>query len=49
VPARVQIGAFDEEGEDIIDEAISFYRANVLFRNYEIHGGADRIILYLTL
>uniref|UniRef100_A0A6U2BHX2 Actin-related protein 2/3 complex subunit 3 n=1 Tax=Hemiselmis andersenii TaxID=464988 RepID=A0A6U2BHX2_HEMAN len=44
-----KISSFEEEGEDIIDEAISYYRANVLFRNYEIHGGADRILLYLTL
>eukprot|EP00285_Hemiselmis_virescens_P014481 CAMPEP_0173392036 /NCGR_PEP_ID=MMETSP1356-20130122/18723_1 /TAXON_ID=77927 ORGANISM="Hemiselmis virescens, Strain PCC157" /NCGR_SAMPLE_ID=MMETSP1356 /ASSEMBLY_ACC=CAM_ASM_000847 /LENGTH=173 /DNA_ID=CAMNT_0014349747 /DNA_START=111 /DNA_END=629 /DNA_ORIENTATION=+ len=44
-----KIGSFEEEGEDIIDEALSFYRANVLFRNYEIEGGADRILLYVTL
>ena len=44
-----QVGAFEGEGEDVIDEALSYYRANVLFRNYELQGGADRIIIYLTL
>jgi actin related protein 2/3 complex subunit 3 len=43
------VGSFDGEGEDVIDEAIKFYRANVLFRNYELQGGADRLIIYLTL
>jgi len=44
-----KVGAFDGEGEDVIDEALTYYRANVLFRNYELQGGADRIIIYLTL
>jgi actin related protein 2/3 complex subunit 3 len=39
----------DETKPDIIDEAIEFYRANVLFRNYEVQGPADRVLLYLTL
>jgi hypothetical protein len=34
---------------DIIDEAISFFKANVLFRNYEVKGPADRVLIYLTL
>lgn len=34
---------------DIIDEAISFFKANVLFRNYEVKGPADRVLVYLTL
>ena len=44
-----QIGPFSGEGEDIIDEAINFYRYNVFFRNYEVQGGADRLLIYLTL
>ncbi|KAJ1495615.1 putative actin-related protein 2/3 complex subunit 3 [Baffinella frigidus] len=44
-----KVGAFEGDGEDVIDEAVKFYRANVLFRNYELQGGADRIIIYLTL
>jgi len=35
--------------EDIIDEAINFYKANVLFRNFEVKGPADRLLIYLTL
>ncbi|EKX39159.1 hypothetical protein GUITHDRAFT_154523 [Guillardia theta CCMP2712] len=38
-----------EDAMDIVDEAITYYRANVFFRNYEIQGGADRILVYLTL
>jgi actin related protein 2/3 complex subunit 3 len=44
-PAPVQ----REDGPDIVDEAIDFYRANVLFRNFEVKTGADRVIIYLTL
>ena len=35
--------------KDIIDETISFFRANVLFRNFEVQGDADRTLIYLTL
>jgi len=34
---------------DIIDEAISYFKANVFFSNFEIKGSADRLLLYLTL
>ena len=34
---------------DVVDEAISFFRANVLFRNFEVKGPADKLLLYLTL
>jgi len=34
---------------DIIDEAIMFFKANVLFRNFEVQGAADRTLIYLTL
>lgn len=33
---------------DVIDEALKFFKANVLFRNYEVKGPADRVLLYLT-
>jgi len=36
-------------GKDIIDEAIQFFRANVLFRNYESQGPADLTLCYLTI
>lgn len=35
--------------EDIIDETLSYFRANVLFRNFDVKGGADRTLIYLTI
>ena len=35
--------------EDIIDESISLFRANCLFKNFEIKGPEDRVLIYLTL
>jgi actin related protein 2/3 complex subunit 3 len=35
--------------EDIIDETIKFFRANVLFRNFDVKGGSDRTLIFLTL
>lgn len=35
--------------EDIIDEALSYLRANVFFRNFDVRGSADRTLIYLTL
>ncbi|XP_074642299.1 actin-related protein 2/3 complex subunit 3-like [Tubulanus polymorphus] len=34
---------------DIIDEALSFFKANVFFKNYEIKSEADRTLIYVTL
>jgi len=34
---------------DIIDEALKFFKANVLFRNFELLGAADKTLVYLTL
>ncbi|KAI8917374.1 actin-related protein 2/3 complex subunit 3 [Entophlyctis helioformis] len=39
----------DPEADDIIDEALALYRANTFFRNFEIKGNADRVLIYLTL
>eukprot|EP00010_Vexillifera_abyssalis_P008422 CAMPEP_0201545950 /NCGR_PEP_ID=MMETSP0173_2-20130828/2348_1 /ASSEMBLY_ACC=CAM_ASM_000268 /TAXON_ID=218659 /ORGANISM="Vexillifera sp., Strain DIVA3 564/2" /LENGTH=158 /DNA_ID=CAMNT_0047954501 /DNA_START=79 /DNA_END=555 /DNA_ORIENTATION=+ len=39
----------DTSKPDIIDEALDYFKANVMFRNYEVKGGADRVLLYLTL
>jgi hypothetical protein len=33
----------------VIDDTLNFFRANVLFRNFDIRGGADRTMIYLTL
>ena len=34
---------------DIIDEALDYFKANVLFRNFDIQGPADNLLVYLTL
>jgi actin related protein 2/3 complex subunit 3 len=39
----------DPESTDIVDESITFFRANILFRLFEVEGGADRILCYLTV
>ncbi|CAO3624969.1 unnamed protein product [Cunninghamella blakesleeana] len=38
-----------DSGEDIIDEALTLFRANCLFRNFEIKGNADCVLIYLIL
>lgn len=37
------------EEDDIVDEAINFFRANVLFRKFEVKSSADKLLVYLTL
>ena len=32
-----------------MDEALALFRANVLFRNFEVQGHGDRVLIYLTL
>ena len=34
---------------DIIDEAIIYFRANVLFKNFNIEGDADKVLVYITV
>jgi actin related protein 2/3 complex subunit 3 len=34
---------------DIIDEAINYFRANVLFRKFEVKSSSDKLLIYLTL
>lgn len=36
------------ESIDIVDEAITFFRANVFFRNFDIKSSADKLLIYLT-
>lgn len=33
---------------DIVDEAITFFRANVFFTNFDIKSPADKLLIYLT-
>ncbi|KAG8904753.1 subunit of the Arp2/3 complex [Tulasnella sp. 403] len=39
----------DPNEADIIDETLDLFRANSLFRNFEIKGGADRLLIILIL
>ncbi|CAI2382608.1 unnamed protein product [Moneuplotes crassus] len=39
----------DAEGEDIIDEALTYFRANIYFQNFEIKSNADRTLIFLTV
>lgn len=34
---------------DIIDEALIYFRANVLFKNFAIKGDADKLLVYITV
>ena len=34
---------------DIIDEALIYFRINVLFKNFNIEGDADKLLVYITV
>ncbi|GMS89732.1 hypothetical protein PENTCL1PPCAC_11907 [Pristionchus entomophagus] len=36
------------DGEDIIDEALVYFKPNIFFREFEIKGPSDRTLIYLT-
>jgi actin related protein 2/3 complex subunit 3 len=36
------------EEEDIIEETLNLFKANVLFKNYEMKSDGDRTLVYLT-
>ena len=36
----------DSESYDILDEVLLLFRANTFFRNFEIQGPADRLLIY---
>ena len=33
----------------MIDEAISYFRASVFFKNFEVQGPADKTMIYITV
>ena len=37
------------QDNDIVDEALSYFKPNVFFKSYEIQSESDRVIIYLTL
>lgn len=44
-----QLSAADPSQADIVDETLDLFRANSLFRNFEIKGPADRTLIVLIL
>ncbi|CAN8241004.1 unnamed protein product [Cochlearia groenlandica] len=38
----------EQDSTDIVDEAITFFRANVFFTNFDIRSSADKLLIYLT-
>lgn len=34
---------------DVVDEAIGYYRANVLYKSFDVNGAADKTLIYLEL
>lgn len=36
----------DSESYDVVDEVLALFRANTFFRNFEIQGPADRLLIY---
>jgi len=36
----------DDESYDALDEVLGLYRANTFFRNFEIQGAPDRLLIY---
>lgn len=51
VPNSIDFRSYlaDPNTADIIDETLDLFRANSLFRNFEIKGPADRILIVLIL
>jgi hypothetical protein len=47
--ALTQLSAADPSQADIVDETLDLFRANSLFRNFEIKGPADRTLIVLIL
>lgn len=39
----------NKDSDDVIDEAIHLFRANVLFRHFDIKSLNDRLLVYITL
>lgn len=35
--------------QDIIDESIYYFKANIFFRTYEVKSEIDRVLIYITL
>ncbi|CAO2037828.1 unnamed protein product, partial [Urochloa humidicola] len=42
------LGNMQNDKADIVDEAITFFRANVFFKNFHVKSPADKLLIYLT-
>ena len=38
-----------QDAVDIVEEAISMFRATIMFKNFKPEGPADKLIVYLTV
>ena len=38
-----------DDGVDIVDEAIDLFRSTMLFKNFKYQGPADKLIVYCTV
>jgi len=47
--SRADHTATESISRDIVDESMYAFRANILFRNFEVKGAADKLLIYLTL
>merc|ERR1712059_58679 len=41
--------ALEIKEEDIVDETLDLFKANILFKNYEMKDSVDRVLVYVTL
>ncbi|CAL4933636.1 unnamed protein product [Urochloa decumbens] len=49
LPLKTHIkGPAPASDPDIVDEAITFFRANVFFKNFHVKIPADKLLIYLT-
>eukprot|EP01063_Lacrimia_lanifica_P016716 TRINITY_DN2325_c0_g4_i1.p2 TRINITY_DN2325_c0_g4~~TRINITY_DN2325_c0_g4_i1.p2 ORF type:complete len:187 (+),score=96.79 TRINITY_DN2325_c0_g4_i1:49-609(+) len=42
-------GCLDGQCDDLLDEVLYYFKANMLFQQYSVQGAGDRALLYLTL
>lgn len=47
--SRADHTATESRPRDIVDDSLYAFRANILFRNFEVKGAADKLLIYLTL
>jgi actin related protein 2/3 complex subunit 3 len=39
----------DPKRDDVVDEALNMFKANIFYRNFEFQGNGDRVLCYLIL